>query len=98
MGTVDDPEARYCVKRSTKWTGYKVHFTETCQEDSPRQITHVEATPATIHDSKVTTRIQDALAAKDRSSEIHLVDEGYMEIDLLVESQHNGIDLVSPVQ
>ncbi len=97
IASLDDPEARYCVKRSTEWTGYKVHFTETCQEDSPRLITHVETTPATIHDSKVTARIQDALAAKDRSPETHLVDEGYMEIDLLVDSQHKGIDLVGPV-
>jgi transposase len=97
IASLDDPEARYCVKRSTEWTGYKVHFSETCQEDSPRLITHVETTPATIHDSKVTTLIQDALAAKDRSPETHLVDEGYMEIDLLVDSQHKGIDLVGPV-
>lgn len=97
IASPDDLEARYCVKRSTEWTGYKVHFTETCQEDSPRLITHVETTPATVHDSKVTTRIQDALVAKDRSPETHLVDEGYMEIDLLVDSQHKGIDLVGPV-
>jgi transposase len=97
IASPDDLEARYCVKRSTEWTGYKVHFTETCQEDSPRLITHVETTSATVHDSKVTARIQDALAAKDRSPEIHLVDEGYMEIDLLVDSQHQGIDLVGPV-
>jgi len=97
IASPDDLEARYCVKRSTEWTGYKVHFTETCQEEYPRLITHVETTPATIHDSKVTTRIQDALATKDRSPETHLVDEGYMEIDLLVDSQHKGIDLVGPV-
>lgn len=97
IASPDDPEARYCVKRSTEWTGYKVHFTETCQEDAPRLITHVETTAATIHDSKVTSRIQDALAAKDRSPETHLVDEGYMEMDLLVDSQHKGIDLVGPV-
>ncbi len=97
IASPDDLEARYCVKRSTEWTGYKVHFTETCQEEYPRLITHVETTPATIHDSKVTTQIQDALVTKDRSPETHLVDEGYMEMDLLVDSQHKGIDLVGPV-
>ncbi len=97
IASPDDPEARYCVKRSTEWTGYKVHFSETCQADSPRLITHVETTPATVPDSKVTTRIQDALVAKDRSPETHLVDEGYMEMDLLVDSRHKGIDLVGPV-
>ncbi len=96
IASMDDEEARYCVKRSTEWTGYKVHITETCQKDAPRLITHVETTPATVHDSKVTTRIQDALVARDRSPETHLVDEGYLEIDLLVDSQKMGIDLVGP--
>ena len=96
IGSPDDLEARYCVKRSTEWTGYKVHFTETCQEEYPRLITQVETTPATVHDVKVTTRIQDRLAAKGRLPEIQLVDEGYMEIDLLLNSQNRGIDLVVP--
>ncbi|TLM97945.1 IS5/IS1182 family transposase, partial [bacterium] len=97
IGSPDDLEARYCVKRSTEWTGYKVHFTETCQEEYPRLITHVETTPATVHDVKVTTKIQADLSAQGRSPEIHLVDEGYMEIDLLVTSQKKGVDLVGPV-
>lgn len=97
IGSPDDLEARYCVKRSTEWTGYKVHFTETCLTEYPRLITQVETTPSTVHDSKVTTRIQDDLAAQGRLPEIQLVDEGYMEIDLLLDSQIRGIDLVEPV-
>jgi len=97
IGSPDDLEARYCVKRSTEWTGYKVHFTETCLTEYPRLITQVETTPSTVHDSKVTTRIQDDLAAQGRLPEIQLVDEGYMEIDLLLDSQIRGIDLVGPV-
>jgi transposase len=97
IGSPDDLEARYCVKRSTEWTGYKVHFTETCQRENPRLITQVETTPSTLHDSKVTTQIQDDLVAKGCMPEIQLVDEGYMEIDLLLDSQKRGIDLVGPV-
>lgn len=97
IGSPDDVEARYCVKRSTEWTGYKVHFTETCQAEYPRLITQVETTPSTVHDVKVTTRIQDDLATKGRLPEIQLVDEGYMEIDLLLDSKNKGIDLVGPV-
>ncbi len=37
-----DPQARYGNKRSTTWTGYKVHLTETCDENSLHLITHVE--------------------------------------------------------
>ncbi len=97
IGSPDDVEARYCVKRSTEWHGYKVHFTETCQAEYPRLITQVETTPATVHDVKVTAKIQDELQEKGRLPEIQLVDEGYMEIDLLVDSQKRGIDLVGPV-
>ncbi len=98
IGSPDDLEARYCVKRSTEWHGYKVHFTEeACQDEYPRLITHVETTAATLHDVKVTKKIQTDLASKGRSPEIQLVDEGYMEIDLLVDSLHRGIDLVGPV-
>jgi len=32
------------------WVGYKVHFTETCDEDFPHLITHVETTQASIQD------------------------------------------------
>lgn len=56
IGSADDLEANYCVKRSTAWSGYKVHFTEICQAD-PRLITHVETTYSTVQDVKVTTKI-----------------------------------------
>lgn len=36
-----DPEARYGKKRETRWTGYKIHLTETCEGDAPHLITHV---------------------------------------------------------
>ena len=42
-----DPEARYSRKRQTAWTGYKVHLTETCEEELPHLITQVETTVAT---------------------------------------------------
>ena len=42
-----DPEARYSQKRQTEWFGYKAHLTETCDEDRPHLIRHVETTPAT---------------------------------------------------
>jgi transposase len=78
ISSPDDLEAHYCVKRTTEWTGYKVHFTETCQAEYPRLITHVKTTPSTVHDVKVTTNIQQDLEAKGRLPEIQLVDEGYM--------------------
>lgn len=94
IASPDDLEVRFAKKRNLEWIGYKVHLTETCQEDAPRLITDVETTPATRHDSKVTSHIQDKLATHGRLPEVHLVDEGYMEMDLLMESRKKGVDLV----
>jgi transposase len=93
----DDLEGRYARKRSLEWIGYKVHVTETCQEDAPRLITDVETTAATVHDSQVTSRIQERLATHGRLPDVHLVDQGYMDMDLLMESRNKGIDLVGPL-
>jgi len=33
-----DTEARYSTKRSVTWFGYKVHLTETCDQETPHLI------------------------------------------------------------
>ena len=58
-------EARKSTKRSTSWTGYKVHLTETCEEDLPHLITHVDTTVATTQDPTVLPSIHQALAEKE---------------------------------
>ena len=60
-----DLDVRYSQKRSVEWRGYKVHVTETCEEDSPNLITNVETTAATDQDVTATGRINDALANKE---------------------------------
>jgi len=60
-----DPDARFTTKRETRWTGYKVHLTETCDPDEPHLIVHVETTPATTHDSKVVETIHAGLGSDD---------------------------------
>jgi hypothetical protein len=47
------PEAHFGNKRSITWTGYKVHLTETCDEDALHVMTHVETTEAAV--TEVTT-------------------------------------------
>ena len=54
-----DPEARYCKKRETIWTGYKAHLTETCDDDLPRMVTDVDTTAATTVDHAVTAAVQE---------------------------------------
>jgi transposase len=52
-----DAEARYAKKHTTSWVGYKVHVTETCDDETPHLITHVETTAGPVADGEVTPRI-----------------------------------------
>jgi transposase len=93
-----DREARYGKKRSRHWIGYKVHLTETCDEDRPHLITQVETRPAVEQDNEATTDIQNQLAKSELCPQQHLVDAGYVSAKLILESQEkHGIDLIGPV-
>ncbi len=94
-----DPEAHYGNKRSITWTGYKVHLTETCEDNEIHLITHVETTPAGITDSELSAPIHDALAKRDLLPNEHFLASGYVDADLLVKSQRDlGIEVVGPVR
>jgi len=94
-----DPEAHYAQKRTTSWVGYKVHFTETCDDDSPHLITHVETTPAPVADDVAVPLMHEALAARDLLPGMHLVDTGYVDAQELVSSQQQyGVDLFGPTR
>ena len=59
-----DIEATYGRKLTTWWIGYKVHLTESCDEDQPRLITHVETSRAGNGDVDVTPVIHQARKRK----------------------------------
>ncbi|MBV9232210.1 MAG: IS1182 family transposase [Chloroflexi bacterium] len=92
-----DLDARNGKKRSTFWTGYKVHFTQTCDEDAPQLITAVQTTAAPLSDEGMICAIHADLAEKELLPDQHLVDSGYVTIANLVQSQSDsGVDLVGP--
>jgi transposase len=94
-----DTEARYAHKRSTTWVGYKVHLTETCEEDLPSLITQVQTTEAIQNDNEALPQIHRELAKAELLPDKHLVDAGYIEATQLVESrQEYGMELMGPVQ
>jgi transposase len=93
-----DPDARNRTKRTTNWTGYTVHLSETCDLDTPNLITHVETTPATTPDGTMTATIHQALAQKQLLPKEHFVDTAYIDAQLLVSSDtDHKIDLVGRV-
>jgi transposase len=83
-----DTQARYAEKRGEGWLGYKVHFTESCDETLPRLITQVMTTPATTPDNVVLPEIHTALAEQQLLPADHLVDAGYISAPNLVSSEH----------
>jgi len=82
-----DQEARYGKKYSTRWTGYKVHLTETCEADQPHLIIHVATTPAPESDVSMTEAIQADLQQAQMLPSHHLLDTGYVNADVLAKSR-----------
>lgn len=72
-----DTDVRLSKKRENQWIGYKVHLTETCDDDMPNLITHVETTLATVADSTVVEPIHADLNRKNCLPGQHIMDNGY---------------------
>ena len=72
-------------------------MTETCDE-TPHLIVNVETTPATTPDDNMLTRVHTSLERRGLLPAEHLVDKGYTDSQVLVESQRTyGVTLLGPV-
>lgn len=94
-----DLEAHYTHKRSTQWVGYKLYITEVCDEERPHLITHIDTTSGPVADGQVTPTIHAALKQRDILPQTHIVDTGFLDAALMVESQDDySIDLFGPTR
>jgi transposase len=99
LDTPYDPEARFGNKRSSKWTGYKVHWTETCEEDNVHLITHVVTTKGNETDFGQTEFIHQALKSKELLPSEHMVDTAYVSAALMLETRDQyQLELVGPMR
>jgi transposase len=74
-------------------------LTETCDDDSPRLIIHIETTTGPVADGSVVGCIHDMLKEKDLLLSTHFVDMGYVDAELLANGQQEyGIDLCGPAR
>ena len=97
LSSPHDVDAHLARKGDLGWIGYKVHLTETCEEQMPPLITHVETTAAPTADTDALPAVYQALQNKDLLPKTHLVDTGYVDAALLVSSQQEfGVDLLGP--
>lgn len=94
-----DQDAHYAKKHTTQWVGYKAHVTETCDDELPPLITNVETTPGPTADGAVTPLIHARLKDKDLLPCRHIVDTGFLDASLLVESRRDyEVDLCGPTR
>jgi transposase len=92
-----DLDAAAGTKRATHWIGYKVHFSEACDEELPRLITQVTTTLAPTPDRHALPETHAVLEQRELLPEQHLVDAGYMDAESLVASQATyQVNLVGP--
>ena len=92
-----DLQARFRTRSGTSWTGYVVHLSETCEDDTVHLITHTMTTTATVHEARCTAAIHEALAGKGLVPGEHLVDAAYVDAGLLVRGREElDIELVGP--
>jgi transposase len=92
-----DLDARFRTKAGTRWSGYMVHLTESCDAGAPHLVVHTDTTPANVHEAPRTGPIHAALAAKDLPPSQHLVDSAYVSAELFIAArEQHGINLVGP--
>ena len=100
LGSPIDRDCRHARKFTTSWLGYRVHLTETCDDDGkPNVLTDVRTAPATVADGEATPLIHEALEEKDLLPKTQFVDTGYLDAELLFESMEKyGVDLYGPTR
>jgi transposase len=68
-----------------------VHLTESCDEEAPRLITHVETSREGLGDVDVTPIIHQALKEKDLLPTEHLTDTNYAEAKQFVQRRATSL-------
>jgi hypothetical protein len=99
-----DLDARYSLKRDTRWRGYKVHLSETCHtpaangtRPAPNLLTNVTTTIAAVPDVTLTEVIHQQQADRGLTPGAHFLDSGYLAAELLIAARQRGITLIGPL-
>ncbi len=96
--TPHDPEARFTAHDAQAWTGYAVHWTETCDHDQPHLITHVATTSTAERDVELLPKIHADLQRRALLPSAHWVDGGYTSGRNVVDSAADyGVRLIGPL-
>ncbi|WP_432190252.1 IS1182 family transposase [Streptomyces sp. Tue6028] len=99
MGLVSpyDPDARFRMKRATKWIGYTAQISESSNDDRPHFITYVATRPATEPDVDTTGRVHAVLKERDLLPDEHYTDSAYITAEHILKATKLGVELIGPV-
>ncbi|MDT0382665.1 hypothetical protein RM572_28345 [Streptomyces sp. DSM 42041] len=95
-----DREARRAIRGNTRWSGYLVHVTETCEtgESQANLITDIATTRPT-RDAEALPGIHTRLSDRRLLHRQHLLDGGYLSVSLLHRSlRDHQVEVVGPVK
>lgn len=95
----DDSAAHDARKHTTPWVGSTVHSTETCADELPPRMTHVDTLMGPASDGAAPPKLHDALQQRGLLPATHSVDTGFLDAELLVESREpHGVDRLGPTR
>jgi transposase len=99
ISSPDDVEAHDARQHTTQGVGDTVHSTETCADELPHLLTHLDTTPGPTADGVATPQIHAALEQRGLLPGAHIVDTGFLDADLFVQSRDAyGVDLLGPTR
>jgi hypothetical protein len=94
-----DPDARRAIRGNTRWNGYLVHVTETCDTDTRVNLITDIATTSPIRDTQALSGVHTRLHTRQLLPTQHLVDGGYISTTLLNDSaRDHRVQLVGPAK
>ncbi|MEO3807314.1 IS1182 family transposase [Nonomuraea sp. B1E8] len=92
-----DLEARWGCRGDKRWTGYLIHTTETCDDDTINLVTDVATTCASRNDSTALSGVHDRLEQRKLLPAEHLVDSGYTSVVGMHQAARRTITLIGPL-
>jgi transposase len=76
-----------------------VHLTETCEDDLPHLLAHIDTTPGPTADGAATPQMHAALEQRGPLLGTHIVATGFLDADLFVKSRDDyGVDVLGPTR
>jgi transposase len=91
-------QAHFALRGDTRWAGYLIHVTETCDDDTVNLITGVATTASTVKDREALTAIHTRLATRGLLPAEHLADGGYITLGHLhAAARDRQITMIGPL-